>query len=70
MLNKTANLLFESVEKRMMSDRPVGTFLSGGFDSSVVAAMIKKYHRDLGLTANLNTFSIGLEGSPDLAYSF
>jgi asparagine synthase (glutamine-hydrolysing) len=52
-----------------MSDRPVGTFLSGGLDSSVVAAFIKKYHRENGMNTNLNTFSIGLEGSPDLAYS-
>lgn len=40
-LKTTANLLRQSVIKRMMSDRPIGTFLSGGLDSSVVAAMIK-----------------------------
>jgi len=53
----------------MMSDRPIGTFLSGGLDSSVVAAFIKNYHKTNGMNTNLNTFSIGLEGSPDLAYS-
>lgn len=45
-LNKTAELLYESAKKRMMSDRPVGSFLSGGLDSSVVAAFIKKYHQE------------------------
>mmetsp|Transcript_30434 Transcript_30434/g.41349 ORF Transcript_30434/g.41349 Transcript_30434/m.41349 type:complete len:150 (-) Transcript_30434:748-1197(-) len=53
----------------MMSDRPIGTFLSGGLDSSIVAAMIKEHQRETGSTANLNTFSVGLEGSPDLAYA-
>lgn len=52
-----------------MSDRPIGTFLSGGLDSSIVAAFIKKYHREAGINTNLNTFSIGLEGSPDLFYA-
>jgi asparagine synthase (glutamine-hydrolysing) len=68
-LKTTAELLYASTVKRMMSDRPIGTFLSGGLDSSVVAAFIKKYHRENGMNTNLNTFSIGLEGSPDLAYS-
>ena len=53
----------------MLSDRPIGTFLSGGLDSSLVAAFIMKYLRESGKEPKLNTFSIGLEGSPDLAYS-
>lgn len=68
-LQKTGELLEASVRKRMMSDRPIGTFLSGGLDSSVVAALIKKYHRDSGINSNLNTFSIGLRDSPDLFYA-
>jgi asparagine synthase (glutamine-hydrolysing) len=69
-LKITGELLYKSVCKRMMSDRPIGTFLSGGLDSSVVAAMIKKFHKEQGHNdTNLNTFSIGMEGSPDLAYS-
>lgn len=68
-LKQTADLLYKSTVKRMMSDRPIGSFLSGGLDSSVVAAFIKKYHREAGMNTNLNTFSVGLEDSPDLAYA-
>jgi len=68
-LRTTAELLYKGTVKRMMSDRPIGTFLSGGLDSSVVAAFIKLYHKQNGMNTNLNTFSIGMEGSPDLAYS-
>ena len=65
----TAELLYKATVKRMMSDRPIGTFLSGGLDSSVVAAFIKKFHKENGMKTNLNTFSVGLEDSPDLAYA-
>jgi len=68
-LKKTAELLYQGTVKRMMSDRPIGTFLSGGLDSSVIAAFIKKFHLENGMKTNLNTFSVGLEGSPDLAYA-
>lgn len=51
-----------------MSDRPIGTFLSGGLDSSIVAAFLQKIRRDND-EGPINTFSIGLKGSPDLAYA-
>ena len=53
----------------MLSERPIGTFLSGGLDSSLVAAFIMKFLNDSGKATRLNTFSVGLEGSPDLAYT-
>lgn len=39
--------LAESVEKHLIADVPVGVFLSGGLDSSLIAAMASKYVKDL-----------------------
>ncbi|CAN5620947.1 asparagine synthase B [soil metagenome] len=52
--------LEEAVASHMMSDVPVGAFLSGGLDSSVIAA-IARQHVDA-----LHTFAVGLPGSPDI----
>ncbi|MEA1954185.1 MAG: asparagine synthase (glutamine-hydrolyzing) [Campylobacterota bacterium] len=47
-------LLTDAVEQRMVSDVPVGVFLSGGYDSSLVTALLSK-NRD----RKLHTYTIG-----------
>lgn len=50
-------LLEQSVERRMVADVPLGCFLSGGIDSSVITAVASQQ------TNALKTFSIGFEGN-------
>ncbi len=51
-------LLGESVKRRMIADVPLGAFLSGGIDSSIIVSLASQY------TNKLNTFSIGFKDEP------
>ena len=67
--------LTESVQRHLMGDVPYGLLISGGLDSSVIAAIAMQHARrrveDNGESEawwpRVHSFSIGLEGSPDLA---
>jgi asparagine synthase (glutamine-hydrolysing) len=55
-------VLEAAVRKWMVADVEVGSFLSGGLDSSVIAALAAR-----AIDRPLKTFSVGTAGSPDLA---
>ena len=53
---RVEELLYDAVKKRLLSEVPLGLFLSGGVDSSLIAVLM---HRMVG--AGIKTFSIGFE---------
>lgn len=67
--------LEDAVHRQLMSDVPYAVLLSGGLDSSIISAIVKKY-ADKRIESNdkesawypqLHSFATGLAGSPDLA---
>lgn len=54
--SKTKELVYKSVSSRSVSDVPIGTFLSGGVDSSIVSLCLAEQKEQ-----PINTFSIGFE---------
>lgn len=74
-IDELRDALEAAVHRQLMSDVPYGVLLSGGLDSSVTSAIAKKYSEkriESGDTKEawwpqLHSFSVGLEGSPDLA---
>jgi asparagine synthase (glutamine-hydrolysing) len=53
-LETTKKLIEESVSRRLVSERPIGSFLSGGYDSTVVTAYMAKL-----MSEKVQTYSIG-----------
>ena len=60
-------IIFDSLESAVKridnTDREIACLLSGGLDSSIIAALVKNYDKPL------HTWSIGFKGSEDLKYA-
>lgn len=73
-IEKVKNSLESAVKAQLMSDVPYGVLLSGGLDSSIIAAITQKFSKkrvesdskEAAWWPQLHSFAIGLEGSPDL----
>lgn len=59
-------LLTAAVKKRLMADRRIGCLLSGGLDSSLVAALLVKLAKEENLPYKIQSFAIGMGDSPDV----
>ncbi len=59
-LKEFENIAMESIELRLRSDVPLGAFLSGGLDSSVIVALMNKVSSN-----QVKTFSVGYKDEPD-----
>ena len=76
-IDELRQALEDAVHRQLMSDVPYGVLLSGGLDSSVVSAIAKKYSAKRVESGDetgawwpqLHSFSVGLEGSPDLKHA-
>lgn len=73
-MQKLRQALEDAVQRQLMSDVPYGVLLSGGLDSSVIAAITKKFAakrietggKEDAWYPQLHSFAVGLKGAPDL----
>lgn len=68
---KISDALYTAVFKRCeTTERPVACLLSGGLDSSLIAALVSQYFKTFKSTEErVETYSIGLENSEDIKYA-
>ena len=67
---KISTLLNSAVIKRCLTtERPIACLLSGGLDSSLIAALVNNFYNIRNMPNKLETYSIGLQGSEDLKYA-
>jgi asparagine synthase (glutamine-hydrolysing) len=62
-LDKIKNAVINSVNRRLIADKPIAFLLSGGIDSSIIASIASS------LGADINTFCCGMEGGTDFKYA-
>ncbi|MFO7929422.1 MAG: asparagine synthase-related protein [Candidatus Humimicrobiaceae bacterium] len=62
-VRKLEDYMLKAVEKRINENSDLGVWLSGGVDSSIIAALVKEFKEEV------HTFSVGFENSPDLISS-
>ncbi len=60
-IEKVRYLVKDSITRQLTSDVPVGTFLSGGLDSSIISSIANTYFKEKGL--QLKTFSVTYENN-------
>lgn len=63
-INETRRVVTDAVHSRLLSDVPIGSFLSGGLDSSIVAALATK------AVGKLDTFCIAFDNVADPYHGF
>ncbi len=59
MFSELDSLLMDSVDKRMVSDVPIGAFLSGGIDSSLIVELMSRFSN-----SPVSTYTLGFENDP------
>ena len=60
-VEKVRYLVTDAIKRQMISDVPIGTFLSGGLDSSIITAVVSKEMAERG--EKLHTFSVDYENN-------
>jgi len=76
-IKKLKSEMEKAVKTQLMSDVPYGVLISGGLDSSIIAAVASKYRKkriesgdkEEAWWPRLHSFSIGLKDSPDLKFA-
>jgi asparagine synthase (glutamine-hydrolysing) len=70
MYSNISKYLNEAVIKRCLTtERPIACLLSGGLDSSLIAALVNNFYNSHHMPNKLETYSIGLQHSEDLKYA-